>query len=531
MNVRERHDELTALRRKHPAWRLLAADNAALAIGFLESVFLTPNVRQLPGPELRDLLADHLEALRGITADGAYPKSAESYLADWSDARAGWLRRYYPAGTDLVHYEPTSAVETAAGFARSLGPREFTGTASRLLTVRDLLRQITAGTATTDPAVRLAALEQQRFEIDAQIAAIAAGTDVGLDDTAIRERFAQGLATARELLADLREVEENFRALDRDVRLRATTWTGPRGEFLETVFGSTTAIGESDQGRSWQAFWAHLLSPREQDELDRLLAAVAQVPAIASSALAIDQVLRDDLFVAAEAVQRTVASLSSQLRRFLDEQTWAEGRLIHDVIRSTLTAALAVGDRFETPPGASIDALRADIALPLERPLHTPGTSSEIDSTVSVDVDEDDDLEDLLEIAAVDLELLRGHVSDVVAAHHGRATLRQVVVAHPIEEGLAELVGYLRIAEDEGGAAIDSTSNELITWSTAQGDQRRAKVPLVVFLDPDDPATDPNTDNDDDDDAIKDEALEGDYAQDHDAHDGVGPNPLTDERQ
>src|SRR3954466_11181865 len=106
------------------------------------------------------------------------------------------------------------------------------------------------------------------------------GVDGGLDDTAIRERYAQAVTTARELLADLREVEENFRSLDRDVRVRATTWDGPRGKFLATVFGTTAEIGASDQGRSWKAFWEHLLSARQQAELEELLTAVAQIPAV-----------------------------------------------------------------------------------------------------------------------------------------------------------------------------------------------------------------------------------------------------------
>lgn len=47
MSIRDRHDELVSLRGNHPAWRLLAADNASLVIGFCERVFLHPNVRSI----------------------------------------------------------------------------------------------------------------------------------------------------------------------------------------------------------------------------------------------------------------------------------------------------------------------------------------------------------------------------------------------------------------------------------------------------------------------------------------------------
>lgn len=492
MSVHERHDELASLRRNHPAWRLLAADNAALVLGFLENTFLEPNVRRLPAPDLLDALEDHLDALRVIAPD-AYPKSAEAYLADWADPRTGWLRRLYPSGTDLPHYEPTSTVETAATFARGLGRREFLGTASRLLTVRDLLRQITAGAA-VDPSVRLAALERQRAEIDTQIDAIRTGNEPGLDDTAIRERYTQAIGTARELLADLREVEENFRALDRDVRVRATTWDGPRGEFLATVFGTTAEIGASDQGRSWKAFWEHLLSARQQAELEELLTAVAQIPTVRSDRDQVADLLQVDLVTAAEATQRTVASLSAQLRRFLDEHSWSEGRRIHDIIRGTLATALTARNiATGLLPGAEIPTLRVDLALPLERPLYTARVAATLDSDAAAENEPEpvDALEDLLDLSHIDLDRLRGSVTETVTAYGGAATLGQVVGAHPLTDGLAELVGYLQISETS--ARIVADRHEEVRWTDATGRQRQADLPLVLFGADPEPAPEPAT--------------------------------------
>ncbi|WP_236830106.1 DUF3375 domain-containing protein [Blastococcus sp. KM273128] len=480
MRALQQHDELAAQRHGHPAWRLLVADNAPLVLGFLDRVFLTPNVRLMPGPELIEALEDQLFAVRRGNPD-AYPKTPEAYLADWSDPKNGWLRKSYPGSSDVPHYAPTSAVETAAAFVRSLGRREFLGTASRLLTVRNLLREITAGAA-TDPEVRLAALQRQREEIDAQIDAIRSGADRGLDDTAIRERYTQAVTTARELLGDLREVEENFRALDREVRLRATTWSGPRGEFLKTVFGSTAEIGASDQGRSWRAFWEHMLSARQQEELEELLSAIEDVPALAGTGDQFDQLLREELFAAAEDTQRIVASLSAQLRRFLDERTWTEGRRIHEVIRTTLAAALEVRDRDVRELGSRLPSMRADIALPLERPLHTPRTKHRLNSTVTTEDDDvlgADGLTDLFDISHIDLAALRAAVADTVTANGGHATLAQVIAAHPLTEGLAELVGYLQVSDD--GATLHTDRRENVEWVDDSGRRRRAAVPLILF--------------------------------------------------
>ncbi len=479
MSAAQQHDDLAAQRRGHAAWRLLVADHAPLVLGFTERVFLGPNVRQLAQPQLLEALEDHLYALRRVHPD-AYPKTPEAYLADWADSKNNWLRRSYPGHTDIAHYAPTAPVETAAAFVRSLGKREFLGTASRLLTVRDLLRQITAGAA-TDPEVRLAALRRQRDEIDEQIRAITDGTDGGLDDTAIRERYSQAVTTARELLADLREVEENFRSLDREVRLQATTWNGPRGDFLKTVFGSTAEIGASDQGRSLKAFWEHMLSARQQAELDELLAAVNDVPALAGSAGQIDQLLREELVFAADATQRTVASLYAQLRRFLDERSWTESRRIHEVIRSTLAAALAVRDLDVRDLGSEVPSMRADVALPLERPLYSPRTAVALDSAVAEDTVVDDilGLADLFDLNHIDVAELRASVAQTVRRRGGHATLAQIVRDHPLTEGLAELVGYLQVSDTDG--VVLSDRRERVDWVDATGRHRQAELPLIVF--------------------------------------------------
>jgi hypothetical protein len=477
--VVQQHDELASQRRNNAAWRLLVADHAPLILGFLDRVFLTANARQLPGPELVDALDDHLWALRGADSQ-VYPKDAESYLGDWVEKK--WLRRWYPSNTDVPHYAPTSAVETAAVFARSLSRREFLGTASRLLTVRDLLRQITAGAA-TDPDVRLAALHRQRAEIDEQIAALRAGTADGLDATAIRERYAQAVSTARELLGDLREVEENFRDLDREVRRQATTWSGPRGEFLKMVFGVTAEIGGSDQGRSWSAFWEHMTSQRQRDELDELLAAVNGVPALGGVGDQVGQLLREELFSAAGDTQRTVASLSAQLRRFLDERSWTETRRIHEAIKSALAAAMRVGDGELRESASELPGMGADLALPLERPLYTPRVHARLDTSLAESKDDEplEALVDLFDISHIDLAALRDAVAATIASYGGHASLAQVVAAHPLAEGLAELIGYLQVADD--GATLVTDRRERIAWIDAEGRRRQADVPLVLFGD------------------------------------------------
>jgi Protein of unknown function (DUF3375) len=94
------------------------------------------------GPDLIAALDDDLYALNAGEPDKPrYPKPATDYLDDWAHADAGWLRRFYPLGSDEVHYDATPAFEKAYPWVTGLSVRPFVGTESRLHIVVELLLQ------------------------------------------------------------------------------------------------------------------------------------------------------------------------------------------------------------------------------------------------------------------------------------------------------------------------------------------------------------------------------------------------------
>src|SRR5581483_6154397 len=151
--------------------------------------------------ELVNRLDDELYALNERLGERAFPKPAKAYLDDWAHPDAGWLRKYYPEGSDEPHFDATPAVEKALAWVRSLGEREFVGTESRLNTVFELLRQIVHGTE-TDPAARIEELTRRRQEVDDEIERVLAGEVQLLDRSAVRDRYQQLTATAWGLLSD-----------------------------------------------------------------------------------------------------------------------------------------------------------------------------------------------------------------------------------------------------------------------------------------------------------------------------------------
>ena len=472
------HDDVEALRRRHPAWRLLRADNAALIVSFLGAVFVEENTRTITASALAERLDDELYAQRQRLGDGAYPKTAKAYLDDWSTTEAGWLRKYYPAGSDEPHMDATPAVEKAMAWVESLAARSFVGTESRLNTIFELLRQMAFG-AETDPDSRLAELRRRRDEIDADIARVESGRVDLLDAVGQRDRYQQFASTARELLSDFREVEDNFRTLDRELREQIAGWTGSKGELLDDVLGNRSLIRDSDQGRSFNAFHDFLLSAAKQDEFTALLQRVQSLEIVGQA----DPRMRHihyDWLDAGERTQATVRMLSEQLRRFLDDQVWLENRRVMDILHSIESSALLL--RSEPVPDLQIeiDGVAPTIALPMERPLYAPTVKVNVDSSGVVAGTGDFDATALFEQIYVNPARLAQTVRQSLQ-RDPQVSLVRVLRARPLEQGLAELVTYLSLTDDLFQVVFDETVTDQVSWLDPDGATRVATVPGVTF--------------------------------------------------
>ena len=495
---------LDQLRQCHPAWRLLRSDHAPLVAGFLHRVFVFPNARAIAGAVLAEALEDELFAVRAGLGEGAFPKAAPEYLNDWAAADKGWLRKFYPKGSDEPHFDLTASTEKAIAWLVKLSERSFVGTESRLLTLFELLKQMSEGSE-TNPHMRIAELQKRRDDIDAEIARVRGGDIPILDSTALKDRFQQFIAMARELLADFREVEQNFRQLDRRARERIALWEGSKGALLAEIMGERDAITDSDQGKSFRAFWDFLMSSSRQEQLSALLDRVLALPPVLELKPDVrTRRVHYDWLEAGEHAQRTVAQLSQQLRQFLDDQAWLENRRIMDILRGIEAKALAVRQSPPTGEMMAIADTAADIELPLERPLYSPPLKPLIANIELLSGDADLDAAALYSQIVIDKALLSRHIRHALQ-DRTQITLAELCRIEPLRHGLAELVAYLQIATEQsasvGGDAdhprasafaygafntlVDESMVESIIWQRATEGQSRpmqARLPRVIFV-------------------------------------------------
>ena len=476
---------LKALQNHNPAWRLLSSPHAPLIASFLHRVFIVTNVRVMAASDMAEALNDELYEIRQLLGEDTFPKPALEYLNDWAASDKGWLRKFYRTGTDEAQFDLTPSSERALAWLEQLSERQFVGTESRLLTLFDLLKQMRDGTE-ANPVRRIAELQGRRDKIDTEIAQVLSGQFPILDDSAVKDRFQQFMQGARELLTDFREVEANFRQLDRRVREHIAMWDGSKGKLLEEVLGERDTITDSDQGRSFRAFWEFLLSSRRQEELSDLLDCVMALPAV--EALEPDARLRRvhyDWLEAGEHTQRTVAQLSEQLRRFLDDQAWLENKRIMDILRSIERNALAL--RNDQPTGTVIELAEPhpEITLPMERPLFTPPLKPVIDSLCLQYGNELIDDQALFNQVVVDKGRLTRHIGHALQ-DRSRISLSELLETEPLQQGLAELIAYLQLGCDVFRIVVDESRQELIHWEATAlfGEKllRSARLPQVIFV-------------------------------------------------
>ncbi|MBW2186607.1 MAG: DUF3375 domain-containing protein, partial [Deltaproteobacteria bacterium] len=446
------YDYLDKLKQTHPTLKLLAAGHAPLIISFLHKIFIEPNLRSLAETDVITRLNDYLFHLRQIYGDEKFPKTGKEYLNDWSNGKTPFLRKYYTNLSDEPEFDLTPATEKAIEWLQSLEAREFVGTESRLLTVFTLLRELVSKSH-QDPQERIAALRKQQREIDIEIEKIESGITGVQDSTQVKERFLQVEETARRLLADFRQVEHNFRSLDRDIREQIAINQLGKGMLLDDVFAKQDLIWEGDQGKSFRAFWEFLMSSPRQEELLDLLDKVYALDAVQE--LSPSHFLRQikyALLEAGEKVYKTNNQLVEQLRKFLDDQTYLENRRIMELVKEIEQQAILLKENVPLEKDFNcVDNFRPEVDLVMARGLFRVTKEQLVVSDMISAGEAQISVDSLFVENHVDEQVLRAGIRQVLQ-QRSQASLAQIVAEIPLSKGVAEVVTYLHIAEKDDSA-------------------------------------------------------------------------------
>ena len=478
------HDAVKYHLDTNPSLRLLRSANAPLIVSFLYSQFKKKPRITVPQSEMTEALEDLLSDLRAVDPD-CYPAGARKYLSAWCSDHHAFLRKYYEAGSDDPVYELTPDSERAIQWLEDLDKAAFIGTESRFLQIVGLLDEIVQE-STEDPEARLAQLRRQQEEIEARIEKIEATGEVDrFNTTQIKERFFKASDEARRLLADFREVDANFRDVTRQIQERRLLEDATQGDIVGYVLDADDALSESDQGRSFDAFWQFLVSPSRKRELRQLLEDVFSIPEL-------EEFTRDGSLLKhivrhlSEAGERIVHSnrrLAEQLRRMLEEAQLRENRRVFELVDAIKKVALAT----KNAPPKERDFIdlegRPNVQLFMERPLWNPPTRPTFENQpedIDESVLEEFDLSQLFDLFAVERDQLERHIATVLQ-DRSQATLIDITDRFPVERGLSEVITYMAIASDTDRHLIDDTQKEPVVVRSPHRPTRQVVLPRIIF--------------------------------------------------
>ena len=473
------YDYLAGLRSRNAAWRLLAADQASFIAAFFYREFLAENRRAVEEEQLLSDLEDFIYELRRAEDEASFIRPAREYLDTWSDPQHAWLRRFY-ARKDSVCYDLTASAQKAVEWLYSLRKQSFVGTESRLRTVFDLLHEIARETD-PDKEKRRAWLVAQRERLDQEIAAIDGGQEIRvMDAVQVKERFLHAAATAQSILADFREVEENFRNLEQRLLERIVTWKHGKGELLEQFFAARDIIEESEQGKSFAAFWKYLMASRNREDFSRTMEQVMEVKELSDSEAAGDFCHIDREWArAASAVQGTIIQLSRQIRRYVDENYLQEERSIFGLIGQIEEKALQARERVPQGIFMEIDAASPKVELPLDRPLFVPPCRPRLENQLLESGAPEGSVEALFNQVYVDKDRLRQNIRQLLQKKTS-VTLAEVLEVYPLQQGLTELLTYMVLASREADGFVEGSLEKLLL-TCPDGRQLMAVSEKIVF--------------------------------------------------
>lgn len=471
------YESLKNLREHHPAWRLLASDNASFVLSFFYKEFVLPNHRKLPEHLLISKLENHMELIEHFRDNN---KRAKDYLVEWSDDSFGWLRRFYPKNEEEIHYDLSSSSEKAIECLLSLRPESFIGTESRLIMVFDLLEQIISGTQ-TDPELKLMELEKKKEQIEKEIELVKKGDIRNLEPTQIKERFLQASQMAREILSDFRAVEQNFRELNRDMREKIAKWDRSKGELIGDYFSEQNDIYQSDQGKSFDAFFNFIMSSDARTHFEDTIEELKKIETL--SGIVEQSGMEDiasDWLEGGNQVWSTVEAMSEQLRRYVDESYLDEEKRINQLIKNIEIKALELRGQLLKQNIHEIDEIKADIRLSMDRNLFSPPRKAELlDEDIHYGMAQETE-DSLYAHIYVDKEKLIGNINRELM-NQSEIGLGEIIRKYPLKYGLAELTSYFALGQKVTLKSEDG-QYEYVEYENSESKKVRAKIPKIIYL-------------------------------------------------
>ncbi|MEX1137705.1 MAG: DUF3375 domain-containing protein [Balneolales bacterium] len=471
-----------------PSIRLLGSRQKELIVTFLDHTFKVAGQSAVTDDRLLLQLADYLEHKNveqdeeyEVTEADTYEEKARKYLKKWTSD--GYLT-YFPDETGNRYYELSTHTEKVLQWLSVLDKKEFVGTESRFKDIFVKLKELVEYSS-EDREKRIEELEKRKLEIENQIRGLKMGEEVAVYDTyQIKSRVTELNQSAKELLSDFKEVEENFKSITREIYKKHTNPELTKGSILEFTFDALNELQDSEQGKSFYAFWEFLLTRSRQNEWADLTRELYSMLANRDIEFT-DPFLRrmkGHLHTSGKKVYESNDKMAEKISRVIGEKRQEDRVKMKEVIGGIKSALLRIEEHGEYPSLEMEIDNKPQVSLPLERKLtweqeaavSFSGTPQQAEDTLEFS----DELMKVFSQFYVDKQVLKKRVSEALK-HKGQVTLTEVIeVNGGIEKGLPEVFGYFSILE-EFKSFKDDERTCMVLFD--QKDNKVIEIPNVII--------------------------------------------------
>ena len=440
-----------------PSIDILKLRNREVIITFLVNTFSSQQ-GAISSEKIQTQLADYLEAVQveideesEILFGDTYETKAKKYIQNWTNK--GFLTNYQDEAGD-IYYELSSHSSKTLDWLSSLKKEEYVGAESKFKNIFNQLKELVEFT-NEDIEKRIQLLEDKKLEIEQQIQRIKIGEDVKVfQEFEIVPRFNQLTKSAKELLSDFKEVEDNFKEITKGIYHKHAEGNLTKSHILEFTFDAIDELKNSPQGKSFYAFYTFILNPALQEEWSTLTKELYKT--LEEKEIEITDYflkgMKKYLHSSGQKVSKANDKMAEKLSRIIRENETSKSEVTKNIIQEIKKSLVEIS-RVKIKPDISFELeIDIDINIPFERKLTFEQSEELIYKTKPKLADEDishsNHLNKLYNLSAIDKEILRKRIKDVLR-DKSQTTIAEVIENFGgIEKGLPELFGYIGIIKE-----------------------------------------------------------------------------------
>ena len=279
-------------------------------------------------------------------------------------------------------------------------------------------------------------------------------------------------------------VEDNFKEITKGIYQKHAEGSLTKSDILTFTFDALDELKDSQQGKSFYAFWSFVLNPDLQNKWENLTKELYDT--LEEKSISVNDSflkgMKNHLYNSGRKVYKANDKMAEKLSRIIRETESAKSEATKKLIQEIKKQLVEISKTKKKPNISFELETEIEINIPFERKLTTEQTEEITYTNKPKIADEDittsNHLGKLFSQSNIDKELLRKRIKDILK-EKSQTTLLDVVENYGgLEKGLPELFGYIGIVK-EFKHVINPEKTQNIIFDVERG--RHIKIPEIIL--------------------------------------------------